>query len=93
MKVLNDIFTFDVFPNPTTNQINIQFEVTEKSKVDIVLLNGAGKLVRKLVDYQQFNTGAYEMKFDISDHPKGFYILHMNAGYRNYSQKIIKESN
>ncbi len=89
VKAFHQTFTFEIYPNPTKENLHLQFEVAEQSKVEIRLLDEAGRKIKNLIEYQDFKTGVYEKTFDISTIPKGFYILQMDAGYRTYHEKII----
>ncbi len=91
IKVLHHVITYEIYPNPVFDRLNVQFDVAEKSKVTITLHSNIGHLIERMIDYATYETGTYELQYNTSHLPKGIYILHITAGNRNYTQKILVE--
>ncbi len=76
-------FDLDIFPNPTSDYINIVVPSTEKV-AGIVLVNAKGKLV-----FRKRPTGNVE-KIDVSEYPAGMYFLYVMTAQNGFrTEKII----
>ena len=69
-----------IWPNPATDKINI---IHNSNKIDIALLDLTGKLLKQ----QQSELSTFEM--DISDLPKGTYILNISSEEAFSTEKLI----
>jgi endoglucanase len=75
---------FSVYPNPTNGLLNVQ---TNENSYKVEIFNIAGKLVyRKTVD-----SGFDGTKLDITNEPKGLYLLKVTSKNNSAITKIIKE--
>lgn len=80
-----------VYPNPVINNfLNIQFELTEKSAVQILLYDLQGKIVQDIAS-QYFEKGKHKQVLDLSRHPKGVYIIKVITPDKMHTQKLIKK--
>lgn len=79
--------TFELFPNPATEQLNLNFAqgLNEALFVELRSLRGQ-KLTRN-----QYPTGATNLAIDISDLPSGIYILQLNTANTTVARKIVVE--
>lgn len=64
----NMIFGFDIFPNPTTN--NVTIESTEKGRYSLQLINMLGEII-----YCTMETIVGKTTIDVGALPKGIYIV------------------
>jgi hypothetical protein len=85
--------TLNIYPNPFSSATKIEYEITKKTRVYIVIYNFQGKEVKKLLDRQQ-QPGMYEAIWDGTDNgnnpvSEGLYICHMRAESFNYEQKML----
>jgi hypothetical protein len=78
--------SFRVYPNPSSDVVNIVFEEQPKSKVKIQLFDITGRLI----DSKEVNN-VKNVKFELIDLKKGVYILNIRSvqGWSK-SIKIIK---
>jgi len=77
-----DIVSYDVFPNPTKESVNIK---CNNNITSLQLFDVAGKLIST-------NTiNKSDFKLDISNKPKGVYFLKIKTENGLFSEKIIKE--
>jgi hypothetical protein len=83
------------YPNPFNPTTNINYELPEASRVNLVIYNVLGQLVRKISDEVQ-QTGSYSIKFDASSLPSGIYFYRFNAvsvknekAYTNIKKMIL----
>lgn len=75
--------TFTVYPNPTSQQINLEFEKAENRT--ITLLNILGKQIFQIKN----NTSTTLL--DVSHYPKGIYFIQVSTEKEMSSQKIVVE--
>jgi flagellar hook assembly protein FlgD len=54
----------NVYPNPSSTQVNFEFSLEKNQKISIYVYNSLGQLVRKIVDKQSLNTGQYRVIWD-----------------------------
>ena len=78
---------FVVYPNPTDGLLNIQFDFEQLNNPEISLLSISGKLIFK----QSINgtSGSYKNTFDISNQPKGIYILSIVSDKKKLDKKVV----
>lgn len=88
LSMIEDII---VYPNPVINNfLNVQFEIAEKSPVQILLYDLQGKIVQQ-IPLQDFEKGKHKQVVDLSRHPKGVYIVKIMTADKTHTQKIIKK--
>ena len=82
--------SFDIFPNPATDIINIRFYQNNIGKANLLLFNTLGQLVYSDVVF--VNDCLSEHVIPIENLPKGFYFLKItNADGLTQTVKVIKE--
>ena len=84
MKNPNTENNFNVFPNPTTGEVTIQFASTNNNAISII--DNMGKIVKRI---EAINSSVY--KLDISDLVNGIYFYDAISNDQNYQGKIIKQ--
>lgn len=76
----------EVFPNPATDQLSIEFELTEVNPVSIGLFDVTGKRVIEIAD-NEISSGINTLNIDISSLCSGIYYL----AIQNNSGKLVKK--
>ncbi|MEM1119620.1 MAG: T9SS type A sorting domain-containing protein [Bacteroidota bacterium] len=71
----------DIFPNPTTNQLNLQFEQIFNGQIELHSL--AGQTV------YQIQLQSTKHKIEVTNLPTGIYFLHLRAEEGYLVQKVI----
>ncbi len=71
-----------VYPNPTTDQLNIDFAFTKKEKIELVLLDLTGKVMLKNTIVGQ----TISKNISLATLPSGTYFLSMKIGNQIFSQ-------
>ena len=71
-----------IYPNPTKNQINLQFP-NQVTADKIVILDLTGKVI--------LTQTSFSNQVDISQIANGLYILQAISGKEKYQTKFIKE--
>ncbi len=74
--------TFDFFPNPFREQLNISFKEKKQRDIEIIDLTG------KIVFSKKSNTNYITIKTDVLK--KGIYFIRINSGSKLISKQIIK---
>jgi hypothetical protein len=69
----------NVYPNPATDVVNIKYTLSKSSKVEIVLLDELGRMVRA-AQTGQMGAGEQSTELNISDLNPGVYYVRLLAG-------------
>ncbi|PKP46249.1 MAG: hypothetical protein CVT95_07260 [Bacteroidetes bacterium HGW-Bacteroidetes-12] len=77
----NNTISFKTFPNPTHQAVKLVFEDAQKKELQLTDLNG--KIVFKTT------TTANEVNLDVSNYPKGIYLLSVISDKKSGTQKIV----
>ncbi len=77
-----------VYPNPTSNEINIQFEVEKPSKVIFTIKDLSGREVLTLKDLA---AGVYHTSIPINNLESGVYLIRFEVAGYTYISKIVKQ--
>jgi Secretion system C-terminal sorting domain len=80
--VLSD---FKAYPNPASDQVNVEFAVKEESKLSITLADMNGNAVKTLSNEKLYQSGKHRNSFTIGKTTSGVYTLVIKQG-----DKIIK---
>jgi subtilisin family serine protease len=75
-----------LYPNPTSDILNIVFIEKSEGAYDLVVADMAGKVWIRQQDNDQVTLGQLSVK----DLPKGVYLLFVKQGKNRYRQKFIK---
>lgn len=76
----------DIFPNPTSGEVQINVELRETKDVQISLWDYSGKQLQVLTRTQVQNE---YLKYDLQRFPSGLYILYFQIGEKHIMKKII----
>ncbi len=91
----NLVKEFNVFPNPTKGEFNVQIIATVQAECSMALYDMKGQKVADLGTFSHLKNGAIEKKYNMLDYhlTKGIYLCKLNiiSGNQNYhhSQKIM----
>jgi len=79
---------WDIFPNPSSDRINIQFEGTKAGNLQVHLIDLQGRIIK--AKNSAISTGQINMELDVSDIAAGYYrvVLSMN-GSRDSKQLVV----
>ncbi|MHC1707158.1 MAG: C10 family peptidase [Bacteroidales bacterium] len=81
------IHDLNIFPNPATSALNINFTVDTPRDLKVELMSMTGQIL----DTYELNgfTGQFKNSFDLSNLAKGIYILKLNHEKGNYQHKVV----
>lgn len=85
---LDDSFNF--YPNPTKNNLNIRYSLKESSYVKIDILSITGKYIKTVLDDNQ-EAGAYTLQARNIHLSKGIYFLSFTTKTNHKVQKFVVE--
>ena len=78
----------DNYPNPFNPKTIIPFKIANYEHVTLTVYDLLGKRVATLVN-RQLSPGYYEIDFDASSLPSGYYLYHLQAGKYTQSKKML----
>jgi len=87
VNTLNTIQDFNVFPNPASDKLNIQFNLSQNEELRITLLNPIGQEL-PLLTRTSYGVGEQQLDVDVSDLEDGMYIIQIDNGDAIVNKKI-----
>jgi hypothetical protein len=85
---LNNVLSgFDVYPNPTTGEFTIHFELVNSQDVHLSVRDMLGKIVFD-ESLDKFN-GTYNHAVDVTQHAKGVYIVEVDSENQSAHKKVV----
>jgi hypothetical protein len=87
-EVPNSFSLGDAFPNPSSQDVTIAFDLKSNNNVSIKLVNLVGQEVMNIAN-DNFSAGANEVKFNVSNLTGGVYFYTMTVDGVSQSQKIM----
>lgn len=82
--------SISIYPNPTTNQITMEFELAETKNVSIDIKNVLGQTV-KIISNSEFRKGNNKIEIELSDLINGVYFVQLESENKRSNKKFIKE--
>jgi hypothetical protein len=86
----NNLIVLGIYPNPVVDGADVQFYLSEKSDINISVIDISGKAVLSK-DETGVNEGLHVEKIDMTSLSKGIYVLNIRTAAAEYSRKIIKD--
>lgn len=77
---------FTLYPNPTNGVVTIQLKANTSDLQSIEVYAADGKLARAI---PVANTSGTSFQFNLSDLPKGLYLVRLNAGNSSSTQRLL----
>lgn len=89
---LTQDYSFEVAPNPVTNQLNLKIGTPKDEIVDILLYDKEGRLIKIIDNNEQLQAGTHHLTFDMSEYQRNLYFLQIRTNDGRFmTKKIIKE--
>jgi hypothetical protein len=85
---LENISNTSLYPNPTANTLNIQFESKKETNLLIRVVDVTGKNIETLTNYSQ--TGANQIELNMEKFESGIYMIELIDGISTTRMKVIK---
>ena len=87
LLVDNDSYSIDLFPNPASSELNVQFLVAKQQDINIIIYNTIGQVVKQLY-YKDFS-GQYNETLDVSTLSKEVYFIQLVTQNGIYTEKFV----
>lgn len=78
----------NIYPNPSSEYVNISLSLKEAAKVKINIYDIHGKIVKTILNEKK-SAGSFVKRWDRSNVASGVYILEIDADGRKYNSKLI----
>ena len=83
----DDVSSTRIFPNPSTTEINLQFNLSQTTELKIYISNLSGQVVQS----HQFTAAGAEIKtLSIAELKPGIYLVEVNSKVASYTLKLVK---
>jgi hypothetical protein len=79
----------DVYPNPSNQQTQLNYELLKDSKVSIQLFDNQGKFVKSFINMSSQTSGIHNVMINTKALTPGLYYLVLIANAQKQTQKII----
>jgi hypothetical protein len=89
MKDGVDAFRLKVYPNPSTDRTCIEFSLNRDEQIDLVLLDYAGREVRKMIS-AKFAQGYHSLELDVSCLEDGYYFFRLMNTNGSVTHRFVK---
>ena len=78
------------YPNPSSDQINVEYNLNDQSDVDLTVYNIKGDLI-KLIDLGSMSEGTHTFQLDLSQNnlSPGIYVVHLRTNSSVQTNKVI----
>jgi hypothetical protein len=86
LKVMN---TVDFYPNPTSGNSTISFDLLQSENVSVSLLDLTGRVVDIILQDKAMEAGMHTIDYNTSNLRSGSYYLRINNGNASYTKKIV----
>lgn len=84
-----NVVRIEFAPNPSEGTFTIDFELPQKERTAIMILNSTGAKLREeiLGDF----SGTYRKTIDLTDQPNGVYFVVIAQGEKQFTRKLVKQ--
>jgi hypothetical protein len=86
----NGMTIHGVFPNPATDNFNLELGLAESRNMNMTLYNSAGAMI-KAYDSQKLAAGEHTLHLPASDVPAGTYILVVQSESGVVGVQVVKQ--
>ncbi len=85
----NENISYNIYPNPSFETVNINYDLNTKSNVSIALIDFLGAIVMNISANKNLTVGNYNIQFDVADISAGVYFIRMIINDKSITEKII----
>jgi predicted aspartyl protease len=89
-NITKNTFNLSLFPNPAQQQVMLEYQLNEKSQVQITVFDTLGKVVLQTNKEQQL-AGKQQVKLNISGLGTGVYYVEMKVNDGVVVEKLVVE--
>ena len=88
-NTIKNISDVTAYPNPATDQVKINYNVTEATEIKVEILNSMGQRLM-VQNHNAIAPGIHSLDIDIRSLPSGIYFVNSIAGGENIASKFVK---
>lgn len=81
-------FSFEVYPNPSSNNVNFFYTGTSESDLTIKVKNVLGQ---KVLEKKYHSQKEIKETFDLNSHGRGLYFIELLSGDKRAARKVVVE--
>lgn len=88
LPITMENYHFRIFPNPTKENVNVEFNINDDSEVKVELFDIRGSTVRTIVQ-SNLSNGSYKFTLETSDLSNGVYICCFKVKDKTIYKKLV----
>lgn len=88
-KTEKENIEFDIFPNPSSGQLNLHLNLLKKNNVSIELIDISGKGMKTLVQNVFFQAGVHVLTIEVPELCAGIYLIKIQTERGINTRKIL----
>jgi hypothetical protein len=77
------------YPNPARDAAMIQYTVPDERNITIDIIDGQGRLVKRLINNEFRTAGSYNVALHANEFANGFYLIVFRAGAAGLTEKFF----
>tara|TARA_B100000809_G_scaffold49858_1_gene44828 strand:+ start:4533 stop:7361 length:2829 start_codon:yes stop_codon:yes gene_type:complete len=81
--------SFHIFPNPSDEEIFVNFMLSNSAVVSITLINSNGQIVSQRISNQKLNPGSHNIEVDVCTLKPGVYFARLKIEDTVFTRKIV----
>jgi hypothetical protein len=85
-----NVLNISCFPNPSSNNVTVDFVLTENADVKLEVVDLSGRLVYESEELN-YTIGQHSMNIESNQWTKGIYFIKLNANEKSKTVKFIKQ--
>ncbi|MDP1802243.1 MAG: T9SS type A sorting domain-containing protein [Bacteroidota bacterium] len=89
--ITNKQTELEVYPNPSTGEFTIKYDVLKRADVRLDIYNMAGALLKTVVNVNKQFEGKYQIPVNLNNLPTGVYIVNLTNDGKRVTQKVVIE--
>jgi len=79
--------SFELFPNPVKDELNITYNTLNNEKVLISLSDMLGRQVAVVAD--RYSMGSQQLRYNTTILPRGLYLVYFQTGTKSMTRKVV----
>lgn len=87
-EIQNLQLEFSLYPNPAINIVSMDYNVSEKSNVNISIFDLSGRMITQILSETQ-SVGKQNSTFDVNQLDKGIYLITLQVGSQISAKKMV----
>lgn len=89
IEEMNENISYNIYPNPSFEKVNISYKLDATSTVTITLIDFLGANVKHVCENKNQDSGNHNIQFNISDISAGIYFIRIMINDKSITEKII----